>query len=299
MKGPSAARQRRLGHAARRAVRLFNRRQAEARIGLSSAHISSHSWAEVTPDGNYLAVHAGRKQACPVAPTTRGAVHGFSRQSRGRLLKRLAQVDQSASGRALFVTLTYPLSAMTDFTTCKRHLNAWGQRLRRRVAHGAFFWRLELQKNGSPHFHLILLNVPYLAHQWVARTWYEVVGSGNDDHLRAGTETRRVVSFKEAFGYAAKYAAKLPGNDADDTQGRVWGVIGRRHLPIRVVQFRLDGGAEARLTRFIRNMVDSRSRLIAPREHYPKWLILAGPRALGAVLWAQKGGAAAPPPSHS
>jgi hypothetical protein len=266
--------------------RSWAKRRAEARVGLSSAHISTHSWAEVTPEGSFLAVHIGRKQACPVPPTTRGAVHGFSRQSRSRLLKTVAKIDRAASARALFVTLTYPLSSGTDFTTCKRHLNAWSMRFKRRYAHGSFVWRLELQKNGSPHFHLLVYGVPFMPHEWVANSWFEVVASGNEFHLKAGTEVRRVVSAKAALSYAAKYVAKLPESEDVATEGRVWGVIGRRNIPIRVISWELEPESEARLSRIVHDMASRRSRHDKPPEHPIRWVIVSGDRGVRIVQWA-------------
>jgi hypothetical protein len=113
------------------------------------------------------------------------------------------------------------------------------------------------------------------------------VKSGDPNHERVGTEVRRVESFKAAFGYAAKYAAKLPEGEANDTEGRVWGVVGRRDIPSRVVQYFLDGRAEARLTRFVRNMVSSRSKHARPLDHVPKWIVIDGRQGLNAIRWAR------------
>jgi hypothetical protein len=289
LKGPSEARQRRsLDAAARRAVRLTQRRQRDARIGLSSGHICTNSWAEVAPRGNYLAVHVGRQSPCPVAPTTRGAIHGFSRKSRGRLLKTMAKIDRSAASNALFVTLTYPSSFTAARSQCKGHLHAWGQALVRAFPKSSFIWRLELTKIGTPHFHLIVFGVQYIAHEWVSRTWARIAATGHRWHEAAGTEVRRVKSSKEALGYAAKYAAKLPESEANDTTGRVWGVIGRKYIPICVVQRRLDGRSEARLARAIRNMVGSRRRG-AKLEYPPRWVICHGREAERILAWALGG----------
>jgi len=286
--GASAARQRRLEHASRRVERLVTRRRVAARrVLLSSAHISPRSWAEVAPEGSYLAVHVGRKQPCPVPPTTRGVVHGFSRQSRGRLLKTLSKLNRQVVSRALFVTLTYPLSESVSFSLCKRHLDSFAKRLARKFARCAVIWRMELQKNGTPHFHLIVLGQRFIPHEWVRRCWSQIVYGGNGaKYIR--TETRRVVSFKEALSYAAKYAAKLPDNEASDTEGRVWGIFGRRHLPVRVIQWELDGDGEARLSRAIYNLVSSRSGRTKPLEYPPRWVICEGSRGVRLVGWAAR-----------
>ena len=286
MIGASAARQRVSEHAVRRVRRLEARRRAAARIGLSGAHISPRSWAEWTPQGNYLAVHVGRKQACPVPGATRGVVHGFSRQSRSRLLKTLAKVDRSVSSTALFVTLTYPSSFTEAASLCKSHLDSFVKRLHRKFVRLAIIWRLELTEAGTPHFHLIVFGARFIPHEWVARAWAGVCNTGHPDHERTGTETRRVVSFTQAFGYAAKYVAKVAEGATFHTSGRVWGVAGRRHLPIRVCQWELDGRGEARLTRAIRDLVGSRSKRANASPWPPRWLIMPGARGERLIGWS-------------
>jgi len=286
--GASGARQRLLEHTERRVHRLETRRRADARrVLLSSAHISPRSWGEFTPEGSYLGVHVGRMQPCPVPPTTRGVVHGFSRQSRSRLLKTLSKLNRQVVSRALFVTLTYPLSESVSFASCKRHLDSFAKRLARKFVRCGVIWRMELQKNGTPHFHLIVLNQRFIPHEWVRRCWSQIVFGGNgNEYIR--TETKRVDSFKKALSYAAKYAAKLPDDEAGDTEGRVWGIYGRRHIPIRVIQWELDPGGEARLSRAIFNMVSSRSGRTKPLEYPPRWVICEGSRGERLVGWAAR-----------
>ena len=40
--------------------------------------------------------------------------------------------------------------------------------------------------------------------RWVSRTWYDVVGSGDLRHYRAGTRVERIANFQQLCGYAAK-----------------------------------------------------------------------------------------------
>jgi hypothetical protein len=48
-------------------------------------------------------------------------------------------------------------------------------------------WKLELQDRGAPHFHLLIFGLRYLPAALLARRWYEIVGSGDVNHLSAGT----------------------------------------------------------------------------------------------------------------
>jgi hypothetical protein len=68
---------------------------------------------------------------------------------------------------------------------------------------------------------------------WVARHWYDVVGSKSFSHFRAGTRVEKIRTAKGAFAYAAKrYVAKkeeMP--ELMHKPGRFWGVVGRKNLP--------------------------------------------------------------------
>lgn len=233
-----------------------------------------------------MAVHVGRMQKCPVPPATRGDVRGFSRASRGRLLKTLAKVNRQEASRALFVTLTYPLSESVTYSLSKVHLDSFVKRLQRKFVRCAVIWRLELQKNNQIHFHLIVLNQRFIPHEWVNQAWKGVVygNNGSDRYIR--TETRRVTSFKEAFSYAAKYAAKVPDDESADTEGRVWGIYGRRYLPVHLIQWELEPRGEARLTRAICNVVRGRSRGARASPYDPRWLVMDGQQALRMIAWA-------------
>jgi hypothetical protein len=161
----------------------------------------------------------------------RGVVQGFSRWSRKRLTDLVHQVDRSTS-KPLFVTLTYPAAYPTDWQETKRHLHNWLRRLMRRWPGASVIWRLEYQKRGAPHYHVLVFGVPFLPKRWVSRSWFEVVGSGDDKHLAAGTQVVRVRSWRGAAYYCSKYLSKASEGHPSET-GRMWGTRGV--LPIELV----------------------------------------------------------------
>lgn len=68
---------------------------------------------------------------------------------------------------------------------------------------------------------------------WFARNWYDVVGSGDVRHYRAGTSVQRLGSKRGAFAYAAKkYVAKTGECVWSAKPGRFWGIVGRKNLPL-------------------------------------------------------------------
>jgi hypothetical protein len=92
------------------------------------------------------------------------------------------------------------------------------------------FWFLEFQARGAPHFHIFCTWSPNK--EWVAKTWYFIVGSEDDRHLRAGTRVEFIRSGRAGtISYASKYAAKQEQKDVPsdyENVGRFWGVYGRR-----------------------------------------------------------------------
>ena len=103
----------------------------------------------------------------------------------------------------------------------------------------AILWRLEPQKRGAPHYHLLVWGLParYAVglnkfKQWVSVNWYEVVASGDPKHLLAGTRVEKVKNREGVMFYAAKYLSKVDlepwvGLDV----GRFWGIYFRHNMP--------------------------------------------------------------------
>ena len=167
---------------------------------------------------------------------TRGEVRGFSRESRKRLIDLIHQVDRSALRPPLFVTLTYPGEWPSDWQEYKRDLHNWLRRLARRYPAASVIWRLEFQKRGAAHYHVLVFGVTDLPKDWLSASWYEVVASGDVRHLAAGTQVATVHTWRGASFYCAKYLGKLCEFGTVDT-GRCWGVRG--DLPVELVEVAL------------------------------------------------------------
>lgn len=247
----------------------FNRRWDDfvARVeGAGSQFIGAtrHGQAEFWRGGGLVKVVTPTVRGHAVKPphtVQRGVIRQFSAQSRRRLLRAIATVLKGVL--PIFVTLTYPAEWPGDEREWKRHLDAVWKRIRRRWPKASAFWRLEFQKRGAPHFHLLLYNVSWAeltasdpdGRRWLDRAWYEVVGSGDEKHLLAGVRTEKVKSFKGVMFYASKYIAKLPdgiGEDGESGVGRFWGVMGRDTMPwAQRVVYRLIGNEAWHLRRML------------------------------------------------
>jgi hypothetical protein len=175
----------------------------------------------------------------------RGEVVKFSYASRSRLLRQLAGIDQKQVGRVLFCTLTYPEVYSRNPLDWKSHLDLFWRRLRRRWPGASMFWRLEAQKRGAPHYHLLVFGVGEeltALRRWFSVSWFEVVGSGDMKHLRAGTGVELMRSWNGVTSYAAKYLGKVEEQELPDywaKVGRWWGSCNKRALPMRVIEVSL------------------------------------------------------------
>jgi hypothetical protein len=86
-------------------------------------------------------------------------------------------------------SVTYPDDFPRDGTIIKKHIDILGKRLARKGI--KFVWVMEFQKRGAGHFHIFTTQP--LDRQWLAQAWYEIVGSGDPNHLKAGTSVQYIV----------------------------------------------------------------------------------------------------------
>lgn len=195
----------------------------------------------------------------PADSTPTRAITGWSRKSRARMVERLCTLDYKPlfpAGRLpAMLTLTYPGAwevVAPNGKVVKKHLKSL--RLRWRRAWGedlVCVWKLEFQRRGAPHFHL-LVSPPHGENNdgesfrtWVSRAWAEIVAHPDPEefgrHVRAGTgvdwneglrstDPKRVaVYFTKHGAFAAKEyqhcvpeAWQTPGQGP----GRFWGYWG-------------------------------------------------------------------------
>lgn len=192
----------------------------------------------------------------------RGLVNPFSRASRLRLLSYMHKIKPMTKGNfhATFITLTYGQNFPAP-NLAKRHLDNFLKRLRRRWVYASGFWRLEFQKRGAPHFHLILFGLPFLQKDTLARWWGDTIGREFWDTSRElprtpFTRIEAINSHKQAARYVSKYVAKCDDDgfnflayltaegefihpvtgEIDGSIGRWWGVFNSVWLPLDVVK---------------------------------------------------------------
>jgi hypothetical protein len=171
----------------------------------------------------------------PLFPTSggpRGAIQGFSVDSRRRLAWTLANAPVDF---AVHITLTY--HARVDETDgdqvavrnrslverAKADLNRLLACLRAEI--GAYCWIQEFQKRGAIHFHILCEHA--IAPERVALAWCRATGQLDDPHaLKHAVRVRRVEDQTTVRRYLVKYfgkAAQKSRPPGVDRAGRYWG----------------------------------------------------------------------------
>ena len=243
------------------------RTERQDAAGLSTCHncrkIEELRTATVTvyPQGSLLTV--SKKRSNPYKgckrDATRGEITEFSVKSRRRLMQTMAKVNKGDLPQ--FITLTYPAEYSNDFRDWKDDLRRFDQRMAYRFPKYASFWKLEFQQRGAPHFHLLAWGLPRAGmKEFIALQWYKTVGSGDEKHLRAGTQIARIKSWRGVMAYAAKYLGKTQACNTNPP-GRFWGIFNRAGIPWSdEVIYWVSQGQAIMAMRYMRRYAGIRSR---------------------------------------
>lgn len=207
-----------------------------ARSLLSTLHISP--FVEWASGAGLLKVSKGEKGKAPKGGK-RGKITAFSFASRRRLMRTIAKIKLDAE-LPCFVTLTYPNKFPSPIES-KKHLDIFNKRLCRAFPNCGFIWKLEPQKRGAPHYHLLVWGCDEkLLSDFVPVAWHEIAGGGDEVHLmfhlgQLGNEhcVSQVRSRKGVMRYAEKYLGKtfeVAGWD-EVYPGRFWSVVQKENIP--------------------------------------------------------------------
>lgn len=170
----------------------------------------------------------------------RGRIQGFSRQSRRRMMCTIGAIRRDAQ-LPNFMTLTYP-ERFPNVEEAKRDIKVFLQRLERKYPGAGYIWKLEPQKRGAPHYHLLVWGCKtdnLLV--WTVNTWFEIAGQGDIRHklfhfgalMGSKPCVQKVNSFKGVWSYASKYIGKTfeVAEWGNQWTGRFWGIGSRNNIP--------------------------------------------------------------------
>lgn len=195
--------------------------------------------AYIEAQGGLLLVRLlGQSPKPYLGSSKRGRVKSFSQKSRLRLMRFLARVRMK-NVRATFITLTfrrYPSNA-----EAKRCLHAFLAKLYRDFKEASAVWRMEYQRKGRAHFHLLVFNLPYWDWREILETWKHITGQ-----IVARVDVRLVRSRRGVQSYVSKYIAKVSKASKKPflvyppylhgmrkwRKGRFWGYHNKKALPL-------------------------------------------------------------------
>lgn len=203
-----------------------------------------------------LAAYLAAEGEFPEDPEPSRTITGWSRKSRNAMFKRSLELDYAPlfadpTRLPAMITLTYPGDWLTVAASGKvvkahlkalrkRYVRAWGEDL-------ACIWKLEFQRRGAPHIHMLAVpphgQVDGLQfRQWLSRAWADVVAHPDLEeyrkHLAAGTgvdyaeglrarDPRRVAVYFTKHGHfaAKEYQHEVPKEwqERGKGPGRFWG----------------------------------------------------------------------------
>jgi hypothetical protein len=216
---------------------------------LSTAHIrpglicddENKPYFEFFEGASLFKVSKGGKSE-PVGGGVRGDIGGYSYGSARRYKCFLASIRKGADLPA-FVTLTYGERFPTEPDVFKNDLAKLIKRFRRKF-HNNFglTWKLEPQKRGAPHYHLLIWGCDLAQLKaFVPFAWYEIAGAGDEKHLMwhlgmCGNGNKPCVeeinSPNGVMGYVSKYVGKAFEDAGFEHVGRFWGVVNRKNIPV-------------------------------------------------------------------
>jgi hypothetical protein len=175
------------------------------------------------------------EEASSSSTATRGKITEFSEDARRRLRRLVHSIERDED--ALFLTLTWHENLPTP-DEAKAALDRFGKRMRRAFPGASFVWKMEPQRRGFPHFHVLAYGVNWIDPQAISRLWHEVTQEVSEQHRKSGVDVEWVRSDGKLQAYLSKYFSKAgegwPEEAGEDwkTPGRFWGVIARKNLPV-------------------------------------------------------------------
>lgn len=196
----------------------------------------------------------------------RSKIFTFSKSSRNRMFQLLAKVQRAFKVAPVHCTLTYHNKFNLKERSFATDFHAFLIALKRQFPGIYYIWRLERQKRGAPHYHIMLFlqdikdDRVFEKLQVIARViWCKIVDKNDKDLYQYGCKITKILNYRVACSYFSKYLAKEEAFFDEDMRGRRWGYS--RDLPIDCqTEALLTKREVVRLSRVIRKWLFSKAR---------------------------------------
>jgi hypothetical protein len=149
---------------------------------------------ETASGGRILGVHKhhGRQMIQQTGGGDRDEVREFSQRSVKKMRRRLFSIDRDKADtlgyNVFFITLTYPEVWPKNGEKIKRDLDVFMKRWNRKQGRSFSVWKLEEQKRGAPHYHLLIFTADAEEtdrkelNEWVGEAWPEIIFTDKEKH---------------------------------------------------------------------------------------------------------------------
>ncbi|MHA3724595.1 rolling circle replication-associated protein [Leucobacter sp. HY1910] len=270
----------------------------------------------------------------------RSSITSFTRQARSRMVRTLCELDYSPlfkdGNRPAMVTLTLPgaweviAPTVQDFKAAigrfrAHYLHSWGSSM-------AAVWKMEFQRRGAPHLHLLTTPPTGKARgtgetfkEWLGRAWAGACRTADllgpleaEKHVRAGTgidydprgnwiDAKRIAIYYAKHGlYGSKeYQNQAPQLWIDaGSVGRFWGYWGLkkggRTIEVDTETVGVQLGPDPEVFRAVQKCREAGLEVTVPLlEHIEKQIIVTSPWSAPEPGWRLFVRAILPPQTNS
>lgn len=146
----------------------------------------------------------------------RGIVsYTFSRKCRRRLMNAFHSWQCPSDYKRYHIVLTYPAMFPDDWCLWKTHLKAFKRKLKAAFGDSIEgYWRLELQKRGAPHYHLLVALPKGLVtnkklKKMITQWWASIAHTSDQYQGKYATKVKVIHNDAMAASYISKYCAKV------------------------------------------------------------------------------------------
>lgn len=171
-----------------------------------------------------------RLKVSAIAPKRKESdIFKFSKHSRLRLMKLFSKINLNCYNEIKHITLTYRNNFPKELIKVKEQFKYFLYLLNEHSIEFNYVARIEFQKRGAPHIHLIALfpskytfKSDELFRAFLANIWCHVI---KDQSLSTNFYSVQVSSghsYKKLYSYVSKYACKIEEENTKDYKGRRW-----------------------------------------------------------------------------
>lgn len=196
----------------------------------------------------------------------RGVITNFSDRSRHRMQKLIAMLEVDKLDFPIFNTLTFHNLSQISASKSKYFLAQYCKKIKRIYPESAWIWRMEYQKRGTIHFHLILflstknkVELTEYKKNQLNSFWHSVTREISEHHLHYGCHFTKIKDFKHLMIYVSKYTCKIDNSNQTKQDGRHWGKS--QNLPINpVLSIKVSLQTETQFRRFLKRLWKSKHK---------------------------------------